>query len=129
MAKPTASVEAFFSALSHPFKLGIEELRAAILASDPAITEHIKWNGPSFCFGGDDRVTFRLPPKGGLQLILHRGAKSKDAKGFAFADPSELIEWVAPDRGVVTLTSLADVRAKKKTLVSLVNAWMRATAD
>ncbi|MBX3214283.1 MAG: DUF1801 domain-containing protein [Labilithrix sp.] len=129
MAKPTASVEAFLSALSHPFKPGIEELRAAILASDATITERIKWNAPSFCYGGDDRVTFRFPPKGGLQLVLHRGAKSKPPKGFTFDDPSGLVEWAAVDRGVVTMTSFAEVRAKKEALVSLVNAWMRATAD
>ncbi|MCW5831977.1 MAG: DUF1801 domain-containing protein [Labilithrix sp.] len=117
------------SALTHAFKPGIEELRAAILASDAAITEHVKWNAPSFCYGGDDRVTFRLPPKGGLQLVFHRGAKSKDAATFTFDDPSGLVAWAAADRGVVTLTSLADVRAKKKAIVALVNAWMRATAD
>jgi len=46
------------------------QLRAAILASDLAISEHVKWNAPSFCYGGQDRVTFRLQPRGRLQLIF-----------------------------------------------------------
>lgn len=127
MPKPTADVETFLADLEHPLKNGVVALRAAILASDAAITEHIKWNAPSFCYGGDDRVTFRLPPKGGVQLVLHRGAKVKDTRGFAFDDRWGLVAWAAPDRGVVTLADLAAVQARTRDVVALVNAWMRAT--
>jgi hypothetical protein len=36
--------------------------RTDVLASDDGITEHVKWNAPSFCYAGVDRVTFRLQP-------------------------------------------------------------------
>lgn len=127
MAKPVTDVDSFLAGLQHPSKGAVVALRAAILASNPAITERVKWNAPSFCYQGDDRVTFRLPPKGGLQLIFHRGVKVKDTAGFAFDDPSGLIAWAAVDRGVVTLTGAEDAQAKTAALVDLVNAWMRAT--
>jgi len=129
MPKPIADVNSYLANLKHPLREGILTLRAAILASNPAITEHIKWNAPSFCYGGDDRMTLRLPPKGGLQLIFHRGAKVKSTEGFVFEDASGLIAWAAVDRGVVTVTSVADLQAKMASLVDLVNAWMLATAD
>lgn len=123
------AVATYLSELHHPMKDSVMTLRNAILRSNSAITERVKWNAPSFCRDGDDRVTFRLPPKGGLQLIFHRGAKPKDTTGFSFADPSGLIAWAAPDRGIVTLADAADCEAKVPTLVALVNAWMLATVE
>ncbi|WP_244224809.1 DUF1801 domain-containing protein [Corallococcus sicarius] len=128
MAKQADEVAQYMSALEHPLKAEIETVRAAILASDKAITERIKWKAPSFVHGGDDRVTFRLAPKGIFQVIFHRGAKVKDTAGFAFEDDSGLLEWLAPDRGVVTLKDAKDVKAKKAALVKLVGRWMKATA-
>ena len=128
MPKQADEVEQYMAALEHPLKAEIETVRAAILASDKAITERIKWKAPSFVHGGDDRVTFRLAPKGIFQVIFHRGAKVKDTAGFAFEDDSGLLEWLAPDRGVVTLKDAKDVKAKKAALVKLVGRWMKATA-
>ena len=128
MAKSADEVGQYMAALEHPLKAEIETVRAAILASDKAITERIKWKAPSFVHGGDDRVTFRLAPKGIFQVIFHRGAKVKDTAGFTFEDDSGLVEWLAPDRGVVTLKDTKDVKAKKAALVKLVGRWMKATA-
>lgn len=129
MSKKTASVDELLHALHHPFNDGINELRAALRASNPALTEHVKWSAPSFCDGGDDRATLRLPPKGGLQLILHRGAKVKDAKGFRFDDPTGRVTWAAPDRGVLSFDSLDELRARRDEVVALVNAWVLATRE
>ncbi len=112
MSNRAEEVEQFLAALEHPLKEAIVAVRAAILDSDAKITERIKWNAPSFCYGGDDRVTFRLQPKGRFQLIFHRGAKVKDTAGFEFKDSSGLLEWAAKDRGVVTLEDVKDAKAK-----------------
>ncbi|WP_233613803.1 MULTISPECIES: DUF1801 domain-containing protein [Corallococcus] len=128
MANLGGEVEQFMAELEHPLKAEIEAVRAAILASDASITERIKWKAPSFVHSGDDRVTFRLAPKGIFQVILHRGAKVKDATDFAFEDDSGLVEWLAKDRGVVTLPDAKTVKAKKAALVKLVGRWMKATA-
>ncbi|GMT95944.1 hypothetical protein KH5H1_00630 [Corallococcus caeni] len=128
MANRADEVDQFMAGLEHPLKAEIEAVRAAILASDANITERIKWKAPSFVHSGDDRVTFRLAPKGIFQVILHRGAKVKDTKGFGFEDDSGLVEWLAPDRGVVSFPDAKTVKAKKAALVKLVGRWMKATA-
>jgi hypothetical protein len=123
-------VDDFMAALDHPRKSEIEELRAAILASNSAITEQIKWNAPSFCYPDDDRVTFRMQPGDRVELILHRGAKVRsDADAFEFEDPTGLLNWASSDRGVVTVADSQDLKAKKDDIVKLVNLWMESTAD
>lgn len=123
-----SDVDAFLGALEHSRKDEIEAVRAIVLGSMKGITERVKWNAPSFCIDGDDRVTFRLQPGDRVQLVFHRGAKVKSgSKGFAFEDPSGLLEWAASDRAVLTFASLKDVKAKKAALAKLVKAWMTAT--
>ena len=119
-------VDGFLAALAHPRKAEIEALRKAILSVDKDITERIKWNAPSFCVDGDDRITFRLQPGDRVELIFHRGAKvKKDA--FSFEDEAGLLQMVAPDRGVVTFADAADAKAKTPKLKKLVKAWIGAT--
>ena len=125
MAGRAVAVDAFMAELQHPLKAGIEQLRSAILASNGEITEHVKWNAPSFCYGGVDRATFRLQPGDRLQLILHRGAKTRnDSADFRFEDRSGLLEWLAPDRAVVTFRDLPDIDARQAIVVNLVNRWV-----
>lgn len=121
-------VDRFLLALEHPWRDEIDGLRLAILASNREIAERVKWKAPSFGYRGDDRVTFRLPPKGGLQLIFHRGAKVKDATGFAFDDDTGLMDWAAPDRAIIRIADSADARAKQAQIVTLVNRWLDATS-
>jgi hypothetical protein len=118
-----AEVDTYMAALDHPMKAGVERLRAAFLASNEALTEHIKWKAPSFCFAGVDRVTFKLYPPVRIQLIFHRGAKVSTAP-FAFTDDTGLMTFLAPDRAIVTLDTTADVDAHADTLVALVNRWV-----
>ncbi|MGI6543554.1 MAG: DUF1801 domain-containing protein [Limnochordia bacterium] len=126
----TPDVAAFMQALKHSRKDEIEAVRAVILAADGNITEHIKWNAPSFCIDGDDRITFRLQPGDRVQLIFHRGAKKRgDKESFTFEDKSGLLEWVTVDRGVVTFHNFADVTAKRELLHELVKQWVSATRD
>ena len=128
MPNETPEVAEFLRNLSHPLRDEIARVRAAILASDDEITEHIKWKAPSFCYHGDDRVTFRLQPGDRLQLVFHRGAKVRaDSHDFVFEDDSGLLEWSTPDRGTVGLDELDDLEAKLPAVVELVGRWMRAT--
>lgn len=129
MAVPNRSgeVDDFMATLDHPLKAGVEQLRTAILASDEAISEHVKWNAPSFRYGGEDRVTFRLRPGDRVQLVFHRGARARsDSAEFTFEDPTGLMTWLAPDRGVVTFPDLATMQTRQAAVVSLVNQWVRA---
>jgi hypothetical protein len=108
----------------------IERLRRAILTAGVELTERVKWNAPSFCAGGDDRITFRLQPGDRIELVLHRGARKRtDTDTFEFADPTGSVRWITPDRGVVAFTDAADTESRITEVVVLVEAWIAATSD
>lgn len=71
-------VTALLEAINHPFRNEIEQLRICILEANNRLEENIKWNGPNYCFNNEDRITMRVqPPTMQVQLIFHRGAKSR----------------------------------------------------
>jgi Domain of unknown function (DU1801) len=121
-----AKVEDYLATAEHARMDEIVVLRAAILKSSKVITEHIKWNAPSFCWKGEDRVTMRLHPKDRLELIFHRGAKMKTGKSPTIDDPNGLIAWVAADRGVLSVQDPSMLKARKSEIVRLVTEWMMA---
>ena len=101
----------------------MEQLRAG----DPGILEHVRWNAPSYRYGGEDRVTFRLRPRDQLQLVFHRGARVRaDTAAFVFADPTGLVQWRTPVRGVGTVPAPAAVAAAQTAVPALVRAWIAA---
>ena len=102
-------------------------MRNIILGTHPDIVEKIKWNAPSFGLEADDRITFRLQPGDKVDLIFHRGAKSKALDGFAFADETGLLKFIAPDRAVLIFTDAVDIETKIEKLRWLVRAWIAAT--
>jgi hypothetical protein len=118
------TVEEFLADLDHPRADDVRRLRAAIMASNDELTEHVKWKAPSFCARGVDRVTFRLFPADHLQLVFHRGAKPQETEGFEFGDDAGLLRWVATDRAVLTLGDPAELAAQQGAIVALVNRWV-----
>jgi uncharacterized protein YdhG (YjbR/CyaY superfamily) len=122
-------VEFFIQSSKHTLKPAMIVLRTIILKADKTLTEQIKWNAPSFCHQGDDRITFNLSKKDCLQVIWHRGAKSKDRKGREnlFDDDSGLLEWLSPDRAITRFYSEAEVTKSKATIAKLVKRWIDAT--
>lgn len=124
------AVDQFLKSSGHPRGAEIQTIRAVLLASHPAVTERIKWNAPSFCVEGDDRITFRLQPGDRVELILHRGAKVRDdVASFSFDDPQGLVEWRTADRGTVPLANRADTDAKLDDIRQLAARWFAATVD
>ena len=106
----------------------VDALRGLIAAAGPSLTERIKWNAPSFAVGDDDRITLGLERKGGVRVVLHRGAKVKDTAGFTVADPTRLAKWPTPDRGVIIFADQAAVEAAAERLTDLCVRWLEATA-
>jgi hypothetical protein len=125
----TEEVDQYLHQLEHPLKAEIEQVRAIILGADDGITEHIKWNAPSFCYQGQDRVTFNLRPQDRIQLIFHRGAKAKKDTDFVFEDPSGMLKWASTDRAVLILKDMEEVVTIKSALEKLVSQWMKSTAS
>ncbi len=127
----TEQVKEFIQTSKHPLKKALEEIREIILGADKRITEHIKWNAPSFCFNGDDRITFNLSKNDRLLLIFHRGAKVKDSKSKEplFEDTTGMLEWLAHDRAVVKIQTIEEVAGKKAVLTKVVKRWLSATTE
>jgi hypothetical protein len=105
----------------------VTRLRALALAAAPDVTEQIKWDAPSFCVDGDDRITLGLERKGGVRAVLHRGAKVRDANGFAFDDPEKLAKWPAADRGVMQFADEAALDGKETAVGAMFTRWLAAT--
>lgn len=121
---PTLTVDEFLGSVVHPLKSEILRLRELIQNACPDLTEHIKWNAPSFCHYGDDRITFKLHPPTQVSIIFHRGVKKSDPDTPAFHDPTRLLKLLAPDRGIVTFKSAEEVGARADQLTELVRAWL-----
>lgn len=122
----SADVDRFLAALRHPMAGEIEAIRDIILDCNGEITEHIKWNAPSYRHRGEDRVTFRLHPRDRIHLVFHRGAK-KRSDDFAFDDPTGLLVWAAADRATLAFAGMADVEDRREKLATLVRAWIAST--
>jgi len=127
MARPAPSVDAWLDTLDSGRRVAIDGLRAIVLAADPALTEEIKWNAPSYAYQGHDRITLGVEPRGGYRVVLHRGARVQDATAFRFDDPCDLAVWPSPDRGIVRLADLNAIEAKSASLTSLITRWIVAT--
>ncbi|MBB3113397.1 uncharacterized protein YdhG (YjbR/CyaY superfamily) [Paenibacillus phyllosphaerae] len=131
MAKLSGSqqVEEYLQKLEHPLKNEIEEVRRIILSIDKELSEHVKWNAPSFCFHNDDRVTFNLHGNGFFRLVLHRGAKAKESVNLKphFEDVQGLMEWAANDRASIKFSDIRDVEAKSELLKEVVRRWVDVT--
>lgn len=48
----TTDLHTWLEELQHPLKQEILEMRDIILDANKNLTEHIKWNAPSYCING-----------------------------------------------------------------------------
>lgn len=123
--EPVATVQSFVAALGHPLKAEILELRRILLGVDPAISEEVKWNAPSFRTT-DHFATMHLRAKDSLQLILHLGATSKrTVPSGAIDDPEGLLKWLGPARASIVFTDSADLARRHDALVAVVRQWIQ----
>ena len=119
-------VETWLDSLSPETRAMIDRLRAIVREAAPGLVETIKWNAPSYADGDEDRVTLGVERKGGVRVVLHRGAVVKGITAFVFDDPESLARWPSPDRGVATFGDLAAVDASAAVLEQLVRRWITA---
>ena len=118
----------FLDKLNHPFRKEIEALRSIILKTNSQLVENIKWNGPNYGIGNEDRITMKIQPPKLIQLIFHRGVKSKaQPKTKILNDEAGLLEWKANDRAVATFRSLQEIEKDKLILTRIINEWIRLT--
>ena len=122
----------FLSDLEPDKRLQVDALRDLILEADSRLTEHIKWNAPSYVLDGEDRITFNLMNKQGVvKLILHMGATRKEDKKGApiMQDSSGLIEWSSDIRGLLSFESVQDISSKADSLKAIFKDWLSIPAE
>lgn len=122
--KTPPTVESLLGALEHPLKEEILALRTLILEADASISEEVKWNAPSFRTT-EHFATMHLRARGCVQLILHFGAKKRDASGVIIEDPDRLLEWLGADRATVKFSDRQDLDAKRAAVAAIVRQWIR----
>jgi hypothetical protein len=127
VAEKLSEVDIYLDTLDHTRKAEVLALRDLILSAVPGLTETVKWNAPNYGRGDADRITMRLHPGNRLQLILHRGAKAGADDLFRFEDPDKLINWAAPDRGVITIKAAADLATKAAAMSEIFRRWVAMT--
>lgn len=128
MDKLNGEVTSFLDKLNHPFRSEIEQLRHIIINSTNSLTENIKWNGPNYCDGDDDRITMRIQPPKQIQLIFHRGAKKQEQpKERIIQTSSNLLTWRENDRAIATFKNSAEIKNCETDLTKIVENWIAAT--
>ena len=127
MAATVKSVDDFLGALEPEPRAQVEDLRRIILALRPPVTEHIKWNSPSYVHDGIDRITVNTRNKAGaVQLILHFDtARPEDrAAPPLMPDDTGLIRWLSDIRGVITLPPGTSAASLEPALSVTLTRWL-----
>jgi uncharacterized protein YdhG (YjbR/CyaY superfamily) len=103
----------------------------AINEECPKLTETIKWNAPTFCYEGKDRLTLMLHKKDRVGLILHTGAQPKeDKKGpHMYTDDTGLLAWNSNIRATITFFDITDFLFKGNLFKKAVKRWIEETKD
>lgn len=120
-------VNLFLDRLNHPLRKEIERLRVCILNTDNRLSENVKWNGPNYSFGSEDRITMKIQPPGKIQLIFHRGAKvTEQPDNKLIKDDSGLLEWKENDRAVATFNNMTEIENSKFYIAKIIKDWIDA---
>jgi len=118
------AVTALIDAMAHPLKPILETMRQTILAADPAITEGVKWNSPSFyCHGWFATISCRKPTQ--IDVVLHQGAKARADSTIRadIDDPKGLLIWPSKDRAVLSFKSDADFQSNLGSFQRIIQQW------
>jgi hypothetical protein len=121
----------FMSEFDDDRKPLMEAMLKAISEECPSLTETIKWNAPTFCDDGKDRMTFLLNKKDRLGLILHTGARPKEDKKtpILYMDDTDLLAWNSNIRATISFSDLSDFLSKRTLFKKAIRRWIDETKD
>jgi hypothetical protein len=120
-ANKSAAVDAYMARLDYPRKAEVEAIRETIKSADPAITEEVKWNAPSFSCNGAYLVTFNLRDPQRILLVFHNPAIARVI--------SDWLEGDFPGRRLAYLAGMDELQARKGELVSIIQQLIRSGSD
>lgn len=124
--KKYTTVEEYLGDLSGERLKQVEALRVLIRAAHAGLTEHIKWNSPSFVLDGEDRLTFNLSSPKEVRLIFHMGATRKENKKGqpVLKDDSGVLDWQSDIRAIAAFDTLREIEEKRPVLTKLLHDWL-----
>lgn len=105
-------VAEYMQKLEHPLKAEIEALRTIIKSANPAISERIKWNAPSY-YAKEDFLTFNHRMTDKVHLIFHH------AKIVEIHSP--ILEGDYKDRRMVYFENMEDILTKQVEFTGIIN--------
>jgi len=120
------TVDEFLADLSDDRRQQVEALRTIIKNVCPELTEHIKWNSPSYILNGEDRITFNMHYPDQTMLLIHMGATRKETKKAdpIMNDETGLIKWNSDIRGTLTFSSLDGIAGSQADITKILSAWL-----
>ena len=120
------TVDEFLNDLPEDRRQQVEALRSIIKSVNPALTEHIKWNSPSYVLDGEDRITFNMHYSDQTMILLHMGATRKENKKAdpIMNDETGLIKWNSDIRGTLAFSSLDDITNSQADIIKVLTAWL-----
>jgi len=124
--KTYTTVQDFLTDLTPERRAQVQTLCTIIKTEAPELTEHIKWNSPSYVYDDEDRITFNTHLADKIIVVIHMGAKRKEnKKGLPILnDESGLITWSSDIRGAISFRNAEDIEAKKEAFVSIIKHWL-----
>ena len=111
--------------LAHPKKVEMDAVFTLIRNADPAISDGIKWNAPSFCVD-EYFATTNIRSQDCVQIILHLGAKVRAdiTDQIRIADPQGLLQWLGRDRASVKFRDMAEIKSNGPAFQSVIRQWI-----
>ncbi|HMI09972.1 MAG TPA: DUF1801 domain-containing protein [Candidatus Saccharimonadales bacterium] len=122
--KTYTTVSEFLDDLDTGKRRQVEALRKIILDCVP-VTEHVKWNSPSYVYKDEDRITFNLHGDD-IKILIHMGATRKEDKKAKpiMDDETGLIKWSSNMRGIIAFKDMDDLTAKKQDFENILQRWL-----
>lgn len=108
-------MDAWLEGYVNPQRELVAKIRAFILGCDPAVSEVVKWQAPTFMYKGNIASFFPRAKKN-VALMFHQGASLRDDNG--------LLEGEGEVSRVARFTDDADFEAKKDALRAVILEWI-----
>lgn len=116
MGNRNPDVDRWLENYDNPNRGLVSKIRDFVLSVDPAVTEAIKWQAPTFIYKGNI-ASFFPKAKKNVTLMFHLGASTRDDLG--------LLEGDGDVSRVARFTDDADFEAKKPALEAVIRAWIK----
>jgi len=108
-------VDTWFENYSNPQKDLVQAVRQVILATDPRVTETIKWQAPTFMYRGNI-ASFYPKTTTHVSLMFHTGA--------SLPDPAGVLEGEGDTSRVLRIRDHDDLTTKTDALRGLITSWI-----